>query len=59
MADPGVCNRTWRAPRYDLPRSVPVAHVCCLTAGHEGPCCCSCELAVRWVADVPVAGDRL
>jgi hypothetical protein len=37
-----ICNKRWQAPRPEVPRSVPVEHVCDLKIDHEGRCHCSC-----------------
>lgn len=39
-----VCSRRWRGPRYDVPTSVPVEHVCALPLDHDGDCKCACQL---------------
>ena len=42
-----VCNFRWEAPRYDVPTSVPVWHVCARPLGHDGWHECSCK-AYLW-----------
>ena len=37
-----ICNHRWEAPRFEVPGSVDVTHVCMLGVCHKGECRCGC-----------------
>lgn len=54
MSEP-ICNYRWDAPRFDVPTSVPVTHVCALKLNHEGLHACSCKRISLERRETPLA----